>query len=201
MPSGPNPNAWRNWYHAVGSTYGTWLRGDPRGFRTYRHRQHVEGDYRTPPPPGVYAALFEQSKKTLKHPPTTLNPRQRRLVCTAMAERLQDNEVELVALAIASNHFHALARFPVLTADQKRRLRSVLIQDGRDPTPRHLLGLARKHASHQLAEAGLMPPGPVWAARPKLEPIRDRQHQINTARYIHAHVEQGAAVWWKGQVL
>ena len=52
MPAaGTNPNAWNNWYHCVGSTYGSWLRGDPRGFSTFRHREHVEGDYRSPPIP------------------------------------------------------------------------------------------------------------------------------------------------------
>src|SRR3954468_9029001 len=40
---------WNNWYHCMGNTYGTWLPGDPRGFRTRLHREHVEGDYRNPP--------------------------------------------------------------------------------------------------------------------------------------------------------
>jgi hypothetical protein len=43
-------SAWRDWYHVTGSTYGAWLPGDPRGFRTRHHRQHVEGDYKDPPP-------------------------------------------------------------------------------------------------------------------------------------------------------
>jgi len=52
---------WRNWYHCMGNTYGTWLPGDPKGFRTRHHDAHVEGDYRFPPPPGYYDALFERS--------------------------------------------------------------------------------------------------------------------------------------------
>jgi hypothetical protein len=35
----------QRWYHVIISTYGGWLHGDPRGFRTRHHRAHVEGDY------------------------------------------------------------------------------------------------------------------------------------------------------------
>jgi hypothetical protein len=33
----------------MGHTYGTWLPGDPKGFRTRHHREHIEGDYKKPP--------------------------------------------------------------------------------------------------------------------------------------------------------
>lgn len=42
---------WNDWYHIMCHTYGTWLPGDPRGFRTRHHREHVEGDYKSPPHP------------------------------------------------------------------------------------------------------------------------------------------------------
>ena len=38
--------AWNHWYHCTAHTYGTWLRGDPRGWRARHHREHVDGDYR-----------------------------------------------------------------------------------------------------------------------------------------------------------
>ena len=44
--------AWHGWFHIIGNTYGTWVRGDPKGFRTLHHREHIEGDYKHPPPPG-----------------------------------------------------------------------------------------------------------------------------------------------------
>ena len=59
---------WNHWYHCTASTYGTWLRGDPRGWRARHHREHVEGDYRNPPPPGTYAPMLAQSKKLMKRP-------------------------------------------------------------------------------------------------------------------------------------
>ncbi|QNN21053.1 hypothetical protein HED60_01800 [Planctomycetales bacterium ZRK34] len=195
MSGSPNPNAWNNWYHGVGSTHGSWLRGDPRGYRTHHHRFHVEGDYRNPPPPGVYAPIFEYTHSKLRHPPIKLSPRQRHMVCHAMIDRLHEDHVEVVALAIAVNHFHLLARFPLLESIARKRYARSLIRDGRDPAPRHYLGLARKHASHKLRDAKLKPEGPLWGVRPKFDPVRDRPHQLNVAHYIENHVREGAAVF------
>src|SRR2546430_1609317 len=44
--------AWNGGYHCTGSTYGTWLRGDPRGWRSSKHHVHVDGDYKKRPPTG-----------------------------------------------------------------------------------------------------------------------------------------------------
>ncbi|MFI4859091.1 MAG: hypothetical protein ACIAXF_00275 [Phycisphaerales bacterium JB063] len=196
---GLNPNAWNNWYHCVGSTYGSWLRGDPRGFRTFHHREHVEGDYRRPPEPGIWEAVFEASEASLRYPPVVLELPQRCCVCQAFIDKLQRDAVEPVALAIASNHFHLLARFPALTPADLARLKKTILRDGRDPAPRHFLGRARRHASFALSEVKLKPASPVWATRPKCEPIRDRSHQVNTTRYIADHVKQNAATWVVGR--
>ncbi|MEM8783181.1 MAG: hypothetical protein AAGE65_10060 [Planctomycetota bacterium] len=196
---GRNPRAWNHWYHCVGSTYGTWLRGDPRGFRTFRYREHVDGDYRRPPP-DIYRPMLERSRERLKHPPIVLGNDQRRAVAEAMVERFARDEVQVVSLAVASNHFHVLARFPALRAEDAATRKHTILRDGRDPAPRHYLVLARKHASHVLRARGLKAAGePVWAGRPKCEPIRDRGHQLNTTRYIREHVAQGAAVWCLGE--
>lgn len=195
MPDGRNPNAWNNWYHAVGCTYGTWLRGDPRGFRTFRHRQHVEGDYRNPPPPGVFAPIFEKSKTELRYPPVKLNAQQRRVLCRAMIDRLEQDAVEVIALAVMSNHFHLLARFPLLSDAVAQRYAKSILQDGRDPAPRHFIGRARKHASFVLSENHLKPESPVWGVRPKIDPNSDRKHQVNITSYIYDHVKQQGAVY------
>jgi hypothetical protein len=190
-----NPNAWNNWYHCVGSTYGTWLKGDPRGFRTRKAKQYVDGDYRNPPPAGVFAPMFEQSKASLKYPPVKLSKRQRQTLCNAMIERFVSDQVEVIALAVASNHFHLLARFPVLSADEQVSLSKGLIADGRDPSPRYYLTQARRSASLELSSRKLKDDGPVWAARPKCDPVCDRQHQVNVTCYIEGHAAQQAAVW------
>src|SRR6266571_4906356 len=68
MSDGP----WHGWYHVMGHTYGSWLYGDPRGFRTRHHREHVEGDYKNPPPPGSYENLEQCSRASLKQAPVVI---------------------------------------------------------------------------------------------------------------------------------
>ena len=187
---------WNNWYHCLGSTYGTWLPGDPRGFRTFRHHEHVEGDYKHPPAAGMYAARWEQSKRKLKYPPVVLGREQRQLLCRTMVERFEIDQVEVVALAVLSNHFHLLARFPEICGEQRERYSKAILRDDRNPAPRHYLGLARKAGSLALARANLKGPGQVWADRPLCKPVENRQHQCNVADYIVSHADQQASVWF-----
>ncbi len=56
---------WRNWYHCMANTYGTWLPGDPRGWRSRHHREHVVGDYRNPPKRS-YANLHRKARSLMK---------------------------------------------------------------------------------------------------------------------------------------
>jgi hypothetical protein len=116
-----------------------------------------------------------------------------------MITQFEDDDVEVIALAIMFNHFHLEARFPSLSAQQRRRHAKSILRDGRDPAPRHFVGRARKHASFVLSELGLKPPSPVWGARPKMDPNREREHQVNITTYIHRHVRQGAAVYLVGR--
>ena len=44
----PRPN--KCWWHVTLSTYGSWLPGDQRGFRSRKHKIHSSGDYKNPPP-------------------------------------------------------------------------------------------------------------------------------------------------------
>ena len=61
-----------HWYHLLATTYGAWLYGDARGFRTRHHREHVEGDYKQPPPAGKYAAREQHSREELRHNKVTI---------------------------------------------------------------------------------------------------------------------------------
>jgi hypothetical protein len=42
-PLRPHKRDGRTWFHVVLTVYGNWLPGDPRGFRTPKHEEHVEG--------------------------------------------------------------------------------------------------------------------------------------------------------------
>lgn len=166
--------AWNSWYHVNGNTYGTWLRGDARGWRTRWHREHVEGDYRNPPGCGTFEDVLAQSQESMKHPPVRLDVRRRRIAGQALAEKLVQLKIELLVLSLDAVHYHALARFP-------------------DHKPRWWIGLAKKHASHVLRKYGLA--GAVWARKSHPLPITDRTHQLNVFGYIRDHADVGAWVW------
>jgi hypothetical protein len=170
----PLETPWNDWYHCNGNTYGTWLPGDPRGFRERHHRRHIDGDYKNPPPPGAHDDQLNRSRRLMKKEAVLLNPRQREVAVQTFAEKLLGDEVELLVLAINDHHFHLLARF-------------------RDRQPKHWIGRAKMHASMLLRDHDL--PGRVWAAGCRTLPICDRKHQLNVFNYIARHRRQGASVW------
>ncbi len=161
----------------MGSTYGTWLPGSDLGWREYKHRKHVDGDYKTPPKDTCYRHnLHAKSKRSLKRPVVRLSQDAQNYACGIFVEVLCGQEIEVIAIAIDDHHFHTLARFP-------------------DSKPRHYIGLAKKTSAYKLAQAKYTDKGGVWATRSLCRPIIDRAHQVNTMRYILNHRDSGAAVW------
>jgi hypothetical protein len=104
-------HAWECWYHCMGNTYGTWLPGDSRGFRTRHHRQHIEGDYKNPPAPEDYQSYRRESERNLKHTVVKLNRQARELACRCFCEFLISREIEIAECAVDAVHFHLLAKF------------------------------------------------------------------------------------------
>jgi len=166
--------AWRGWYHVNGNTYGTWLPGDPRGWREKRHRKHVPGDYKNPPPPGFGDDILRRSRRLLKYPPVRFDPDQRELAGTALVETLLARRIEVLALSMDAIHYHILGRFP-------------------DGQVRRHVGRAKLHAYHLLRERWQV--GKVWQALCNVTPVSDRTHQVNVFRYIRSHADKGAWVW------
>jgi hypothetical protein len=165
------------WYHLTTSTYGSWLYGDHRGFRTRHHREHIIGDYKNPPPPGMYDHLERWSRRSLKQPVVILEPTWRERIGTALRDRLLQLGAELLVIAVSSKHVHAQAKLP--------------FNKGRD-----WLGLAKKHAWFIARDSGWV--GQIWAKRSKALPIKDRRHQTNVYYYILEHREkEDAWVWSK----
>src|SRR3954471_9014019 len=103
-------SAWDDWFHCNAHTYGSWLRGDPRGWRARHHREHVNGDYRSPPPPGKHEQLLEQSKRLMKRRRVVLTPAQREAAVWLMAEALDHHRAEVFDICVGAKHFHALLR-------------------------------------------------------------------------------------------
>ncbi len=174
--SAPKP-PWNHWYHVTVHAYGAWLRGDPRGWRALHHREHVDGDYKHPPPKGKYDNLHELSKALMKRDAVRIAAELRQLVAGAIAENLSRNGIQVLIVSLDSRHLHVLARFP-------------------DHKPRHWIGLAKKHASHSVRQLGLRSAkGGLWAKRSRAEPIADRGHQVEAFKYILDHTKRGARVW------
>ncbi len=172
----PSMLPWNDWYHINGNTYGTWLRGDNRGWRARHHREHVVGDYKNPPPPGTYNKLHIQSQMLMTRPPVHLSPQAARIACDEFAASLLRHAITVLAVAINDHHFHTLARIP-------------------DHTPRKWIGIAKKDSARMLSDRSLVQPGGIWAVRCRCLPIRDRIHQINGFHYIKKHSTQNAVVW------
>jgi hypothetical protein len=170
-------NPWNDWYHVTIHVYGSWLRGDPRGWRSRHHREHVDGDYKNPPPKGKYDNLYELSKALMKRDPVKIARELRLFVAHAIAEKLLHDAINVLIVSCDTKHVHVLARFP-------------------DHNPRHWIGRAKKHASHCVRQQGLRwDPGGLFAKRSHPDPITDRSHQLNTFGYILDHTNRGAEVW------
>ena len=171
-------SAWEGWYHCTGSTYGTWLRGDPRGWRARHHREHVDGDYKNPPAPGTFDALYQQSQTLMKRDRRLLDPAQRAFACTEMAQSLISQNVEVAQLCVDAKHWHALLRFGSSTG-----------------SARVIIGKAKGRSARLMSKAGLIGEGGVWAVRCKVLPIRSQAHFHNVMKYIPAHQGRGAAIF------
>ena len=171
------PKAWNNWYHVTLHTYGSWLRGDPRGWRSRNHRVHVEGDYKHRPAPGTYEREYRNSLAIMKRPQVRIAATARQLVLSAVIEKLQRDRIEVLIGCLDGIHLHLLGRF-------------------NDHDPKQWLGRAKKHSSHILREQGIRTDaGGIWAKYSYAVPIVDRSHELSTFRYIERHSDRGAALW------
>src|SRR5687768_11144958 len=103
--------AWNGWYHCTGSTYGAWLRGDDRGWRSRKHHEDVEGDYKKPPPRGKHACELEQSRRLMKRQRVVLSPEQREFACREFVKALMEREVEVGPFCVGAKHWHGKLRF------------------------------------------------------------------------------------------
>ena len=185
----------------MSSTYGTWLQGDPRGFRTRKHREHVQGDYKNPPPQGKYDDRYESAKQSLKRDAVVLPPDTRQACVDALIHAWADvHTVEVLAVSVSAMHMHVLARFgevPPKPVDQVDCVKPTPSRGGlreKDPA-RYFVAIAKERSAKSLVKANLVKTGGVWAKRGKIVPIRDRRHQLNVYRYILDHASEGAAVW------
>jgi len=159
-------------YHITWGTYGSWLPGDPRGFRTRHHRQHVDGDYHHPPPPGTYNGLHTHVRRCLKQPPVLIPRDLRETVGRGCLDRFAAEGVAVAALSIGGAHAHAAVECPAIGLKQ-------------------MVGRVKKVSSHGVRERL---PGRLWQGGCRPVRVRDASHWRNVIDYIAAHAP-GAWVW------
>lgn len=162
------PRPWNDWYHITGNTYGTWLHGSNLGFRTRHHREHIDGDYKNPPPPDKYRRKLERSRSLMQREPVRLSPQACQLACDTIFGSLRDDGLDVVIVSVDDHHHHILVRVP-------------------DNRPRHWVGRAKGRAARALSKGQLLPPGGAWAKRCSCKPVKDRAHQVEVANYIRKH--------------
>jgi hypothetical protein len=167
---------WNEWYHIMCHTYGTWLPGDAKGFRARHHRRHVDGDYKSPPPAGIFDGLHRASQNLMKRDAVQLSVAQRTRAVVEIVRSFAKWKIELKIVGIDAIHMHVLARVP-------------------DHNPRHWMGLAKKESSAYMKRDGLAPVGGLWAVRSECLPVEDARHFDNVDDYIRDHEEYGAVIW------
>ncbi len=169
MPPSPR------WFHIEFNTFGTWLPGDPRGFRDHDHRIHSSGDYRNPPPRSEHQALHRWVSKRLQQQAVQLTAPQREEVGRLLIHALNRRDMHVLALAVSSNHAHAL-----------------IAADSDDSLLRKAVGNAKRQISHAM-RASI--PGSLWQRKIGVRTVRDERHLHNAAAYIARHADEGAWVW------
>lgn len=110
------PNTPAKYWLVTWTTYGTWLPGDPRGFRTWRGKVYV------PPParygdsgesvydPSRYAESYQVAVDAVERP-VLLSTSQRRVVLDALLDDLGTIGITPGILAVDDRHVHLLAQF------------------------------------------------------------------------------------------
>ncbi|MEM9415587.1 MAG: hypothetical protein AAGA29_08950 [Planctomycetota bacterium] len=164
----------KSWYHLVLHTHGSWLHGDPRGFRTRKHRIHSSGDYKNPPPRGEHAKLHayqQQRSSTAVHIPHALHATVGKAIL-GKANKLQHRSA---ALSVGPTHAHLLIELPADYEAAKR-----------------ITGQLKQAASHAVRDTL---PGKVWAAGGKPIEVNDASHHRRVYVYILRHHTEGDWTW------
>jgi REP element-mobilizing transposase RayT len=164
----------RAWFHVGWSTFGTWLPGDPRGFRNDQHRIHSSNQYHAIRVPGEHAGLHRYARSIMHRDPVHLDPIARERMCATLREHAAALGLDPLAIAVSTTHVHLLARL--------------------DPEKLNAeVGALKRRSSHAVRD---ILPGRIWATRCHPLQIRDREHQQSVFRYIvHHSRKEGASVW------
>ena len=169
----PKPD--HGWWHLMWHTYGTWLPGNPRGFRNRDHRVHSSGDYRNPPPPEEHAGLYRYAQRVSGAEVLLNTSLLRERIGLKLVELLNESQHSVLAIAVCKVHVHTLVEFP----NEKNAF------DG-------LLTRLKTKSSAAIRD---VLPGRVWGRGDTRKLKRDRIAHEKCYDYIRNSQEHGAWVW------
>jgi REP element-mobilizing transposase RayT len=188
-------------YHLTWTTYGTWLRGDKRGYvgRTLSQEGSVT------PPHNEYHSLYDaddgrtynRDANALKSSPVHLNAQQAACAATALCEAAEHAGYELLRAAVMADHVHVLvAAHPDGKREMLRRLKNVaavrLTQQFGRPAPRGCPSSAgnpsAKAEGSRIAAEGSRGEGGRWWTR--LGSLREKWDEGSAAAAMEYIVQQ-----------
>lgn len=100
------------WWHVMWHTYGTWLPGDPRGFRDRHGRIESHGDYKRPPPKGEHEGLNRYAKRVSKDEVVLTTRELRREVCDVLLQTVQLLDYRVIVITVCRVHVHLVVELP-----------------------------------------------------------------------------------------
>ena len=157
------------------TTYGCWLPGDPRGFRTRGAKEFVSPPARysdgEPYEPDKYKRLYEHCFSETKKP-IYLNERQKQVAADAVTEVCSKFVSEAV-IAVTKNHAHVFVDLPY------------------NVTVEYFCARVKSVSSLKLSNYGLK--GRVWARKYHAKRISD-EYIDEVHRYVCSHKDQNVVV-------
>jgi hypothetical protein len=172
------PTPGKCWWHNILSTHGSWLPGNPRGFRSRKHRIHSSGDYKNPPPAGEHAELHKYHLKRIKK--IVLAAADREPVGRALWLRAEELGHRMRTIAVSFTHAHML----------------VEMSDDHE-VMKNQVGDCKREASIAVGERY---PGGIWARLGDFNRVKARGYWDNCHDYILG--QEDAWIMWieKGEI-
>ena len=171
------------WWLVTWGTYGSWLPGDERGFRTWRKREYV-------PPPARYAgpdeatydprAFRERRRRSheLADGAIQLDEEDQRIAVDAVVTDVAELPIEPKIMAVTEMHVHLLAIFG-------------------EAGIRQTVGRQKSRATRALKRnRGFVPTKRMWAKGGHMESLETEDDQLAAYEYVRKHESQGIVYSW-----
>jgi hypothetical protein len=168
------------WWLITWGTYGSWLPGDPRGFRTWRRREYVPPTYGKAQSgeriydPAAYTERLDESRSRLTSTAVSLTVHERREACSALVVEIAAVRIVPAILAVAKHHAHLISQFGDLEI-------------------RPTVGRLKAAATRSMKDPSFDPPS-VWAKGCHMESLNSENDFVAAYQYVEQHGAQGAVI-------